>query len=271
MCGEKQVPRMERPRSKGSPPHMRGKAGRLRGLQAGTGITPAHAGKSICSLRLNMLHRDHPRTCGEKFDRFLPSFIALGSPPHMRGKGFLYFAHEMLEVDHPRTCGEKKLAQFEDETGTGSPPHMRGKVPPPRYSGTCTGITPAHAGKSRAAVSKTACCRGSPPHMRGKGKEKARTAVQGGITPAHAGKSYIRPALLLPEWDHPRTCGEKTICGEWQQTFGGSPPHMRGKDFWHYADSYETGITPAHAGKSPRSLATTYGISGSPPHMRGKD
>ena len=65
---------------------------------------------------------------------------------------------------------------------------------------------------------------------------------------------------------------------------------MRGKDFWHYADNYATGITPAYAGKSgispgfllsyrdhPRvcgekcaPTAQQNTATGSPPRMRGK-
>ena len=128
-------------------PHMRGKAGRLRGLQAGTGITPAHAGKSICSLRLNMLHRDHPRTCGEKIASWTVDRVSMGSPPHMRGKAVwkdikraekgITPAHAGKRLrhgrwtecpwDHPRTCGEKMYKEKEQVLEMGSPPHMRGK------------------------------------------------------------------------------------------------------------------------------------------------
>ena len=65
---------------------------------------------------------------------------------------------------------------------------------------------------------------------------------------------------------------------------------MRGKDFWHYADNYATGITPAYAGKRrckaafcawfwdhPRMCGEKYLriavfvlLLGSPPHVRGK-
>ena len=65
---------------------------------------------------------------------------------------------------------------------------------------------------------------------------------------------------------------------------------MRGKDFWHYADNYATGITPAYAGKSgispgyllsyrdhPRVCGEKESVNdgtairaGSPPRMRGK-
>ena len=30
-------------------------------------ITPAHAGKSACNLKFERDKKDHPRTCGEKF------------------------------------------------------------------------------------------------------------------------------------------------------------------------------------------------------------
>ena len=72
--------------------------------------------------------------------------------------------------------------------------------------------------------------------------------------------------------------------------FAGSPPHMRGKGITAIISRVETGITPAHAGKSPPGCTgacstwdhpRTCGeksargwllpfAQGSPPHMRGK-
>ena len=71
----------------------------------------------------------------------------------------------------------------------------------------------------------------------------------------------------------------------------GSPPHMRGKVFQLRGQGIQTGITPAHAGKSPdcrswyrlcgdhprtcgekwESRYKTGCNPGSPPHMRGKE
>ena len=90
---------------------------------------------------------------------------------------------------------------------------------------------------------------GSPPHMRGKAATGLNAASSSRITPAHAGKSYIRPALLRPEWDHPRTCGEKICIGLALVIMPGSPPHMRGKDGRRKKRNTRTRITPAHAGK----------------------
>lgn len=66
MCGEKKVMRGAKDKRMGSPPHVRGKAGRRTSCTGIQRITPACAGKS--PLRL--------------FDRLYCS----GSPPHVRGK-----------------------------------------------------------------------------------------------------------------------------------------------------------------------------------------
>ena len=93
----------------------------------GSGITPAHAGKSFAEIRYVLVEEDHPRPCGEKdrdADGYKPQS---GSPPPMRGKAAIYRtaqaiggitpAHAGKSVnslhinrkvkDHPRPCGEK--------------------------------------------------------------------------------------------------------------------------------------------------------------------
>ena len=146
--------------------------------------------------------------CGEKMMKAGSNCAMLGSPPRMRGKGcrdkVKHCFHGITPAyagkrrktghqnhdaeDHPRVCGEKEPSADSLILTSGSPPRMRGKGPPPRYSGTCTGITPAYAGKSyhvlcncgnsrdhpRVCGEKSAflgnCCAfgGSPPRMRGK-------------------------------------------------------------------------------------------------------
>ena len=54
--------------------------------------------------------------------------------------------------------------------------------------------------------------KGSPPHVRGK-EELARTVKRvTGITPACAGKRSKSMTLRSLRGDHPRVCGEKTLC-----------------------------------------------------------
>ena len=85
-CGEKQAERGSIETRRGSPPHMRGKAGFLRASSFLTGITPAHAGKRHGMIFFSLLAMDHPRTCGEKTRDDFFQFVGNGSPPHMRGK-----------------------------------------------------------------------------------------------------------------------------------------------------------------------------------------
>ena len=152
MCGEKKVMRGAKDKRMGSPPHVRGKAGRRTSCTGIQRITPACAGKS--PLRL--------------FDRLYCS----GSPPHVRGKVFVCFLTTRSfgitpacagkrgfvpnsyssERDHPRMCGEKQTENIKNQCRLGSPPHVRGKAndrPGPRVA---IRITPACAGKRTAGA-----------------------------------------------------------------------------------------------------------------------
>mgnify|MGYP006924788438 CR=1 FL=1 len=85
-CGEKCVVGVCIVLPKGSPPRMRGKVLAALMPENRVGITPAHAGKSGQFIRLRILHRDHPRACGEKNRHQCREYMAQGSPPRMRGK-----------------------------------------------------------------------------------------------------------------------------------------------------------------------------------------
>ena len=171
-------------------------------------ITPAHAGKSPERRILQRPARDHPRPCGEKAHSRTSALAGRGSPPPMRGKE----AADKVEPIRPR-------------------------------------ITPAHAGKSLQTCALVEYRKdhprpcgekhgvpsflfthlGSPPPMRGKVFKYASEIFSVGITPAHAGKSFIALRCLNPWEDHPRPCGEKTVCSGKMSAVGGSPPPMRGK------------------------------------------
>ena len=70
------------------------------------------------------------------------------------------------------------------------------------------------------------------------------------ITPAHAGKTFSVLSEIAGEEDHPRACGEN-LNGFFKCHFHiGSPPRMRGKRSPIFYCDTETGITPAHAGKT---------------------
>ena len=132
----------------GSPPHMRGKVATGRQTVCRCGITPAYAGKRGLRKRGSRNPADHPRICGEKWDKLPSETKQKGSPPHMRGKdvkltmnaGQLRITPAYAGKSSPWLSGFCRLL--------GSPPHMRGKVLPSPILAAPIGITPAYAGKS---------------------------------------------------------------------------------------------------------------------------
>ena len=86
VCGEKSFGFIRDNVEMGSPPRMRGKGILDRASGAKTWITPAYAGKRRTSAATVTILRDHPRVCGEKFERDSDEIELYGSPPRMRGK-----------------------------------------------------------------------------------------------------------------------------------------------------------------------------------------
>ena len=148
VCGEK--PPLEETGNpvQGSPPRMRGKA-ILRSSPAQlVGITPAYAGKRSACSPPSPHSRDHPRVCGEKWNKLHFGEDCQGSPPRVRGKvvSFLkkrccigitpacagkrckHYYIRMCKRDHPRVCGEKAHFRCSKFYKVGSPPRVRGKV-----------------------------------------------------------------------------------------------------------------------------------------------
>ncbi len=110
------------------------------------------------------------------------------------------------------------------------------------------------------------------------------------VTPAPAGKTLCPRCLSRRSWDHPRACGENTVCSRQCRLRIGSPPRMRGKLVRAAGSVAIRRITPAHAGKTclhppfrhsvwdhPRAcgenIVGAFVLAqalGSPPRMRGK-
>ena len=154
--------------------------------------------------------------------------------------------------------------------GLGSPPRMRGKDSAAFPTLPRKGITPACAGKrllssmpSDSSWDHPRVCGekpclltlmsttpGSPPRVRGKEVETLLHFNWVGITPAYAGKRVSRSPAKTGEWDHPRVCGEKARTLIVQDEPQGSPPRVRGKEWYLQGESPAPGITPAYAGKS---------------------
>ena len=109
-CGEKFDLENPAEHELGSPPRMRGKASGGGRPRAGSGITPAHAGKSGWWPLVPCRCGDHPRACGEKLSEGSCMPCGLGSPPRMRGKVHLHRTGWQPEGITPAHAGKRNFA-----------------------------------------------------------------------------------------------------------------------------------------------------------------
>ena len=85
-CGENTVLVLRDVHPLGSPPRVRGKPSCNFLALPTPRITPARAGKTAFSACSQIVHKDHPRACGENTRLTMPRFSTGGSPPRVRGK-----------------------------------------------------------------------------------------------------------------------------------------------------------------------------------------
>ena len=172
----------------------------------------------------------------------------------------------------------------------GSPPHLRGKLCILAFRHFKARITPAPAGKTwnscrfvLAGWDHPRTCGenfpqgrfqvrhlGSPPHLRGKPFKKEIYDAATRITPAPAGKTNNMTHCFYLFEDHPRTCGENKRGDVSQCSFGGSPPHLRGKLQGRIFLFLQIRITPAPAGKT-RNLHFSPGFHQDHPRTCGEN
>ena len=69
---------------------------------------------------------------------------------------------------------------------------------------------------------------------------------------------------------HPRACGENSPLGKYAGSPVGSSPRMRGKLHNLPRATGDSGLIPAHAGKTARGGEEQNAHGGSSPRMRGK-
>ena len=156
--------------------------------------------------------------------------------------------HEGKTRDHPRACGEHPATPATAGTAPGSSPRMRGTPVGSQGVETSPGIIPAHAGNTRLPDASgmtgrdhpRACGEhaligsrrhrpsGSSPRMRGTLVEHMHIGPVRGIIPAHAGNTQLATEVSAQPWDHPRACGEHSLCVLSVAESSGSSPRMRG-------------------------------------------
>ena len=137
---------------------------------------------------------------------------------------------------------------------SGSSPRMRGTRSIRNSRTIHPGIIPAHAGNTGALRRSVSHGR---DHPRACGEHLIslwRVRHGGGIIPAHAGNTpYPRPPVIRSR-DHPRACGEHVRRPPPGCTPPGSSPRMRGTRRPLILSFSRTGIIPAHAGNTRRSI-----------------
>ena len=129
---------------------------------------------------------------------------------------------------------------------------------------------PRVCGKNEVRAVKFSYVVGSPPRVREKLQMEGVLVKRARITPACAGKTWSICCWYLRYWDHPRVCGKNT--GNVFQVVSrpGSPPRVREKLGKFIRRYQESGITPACAGKTERTVSVRREITGSPPRVREK-
>ena len=156
----------------GSPPRMRGKLPIAFAAPPSPRITPAHAGKTACTVPASTNFSDHPRACGENANSTLGKRTSRGSPPRMRGKRLAGFFDDADKRITPAHAGKTCMYDAVNYAECGSPPRMRGKRGLYRHLQSCWRITPAHAGKT-PSQSRTDSL--MPDHPRACGENSAET------------------------------------------------------------------------------------------------
>ena len=105
VCGEQPFSSCQANATIGSPPRVRGTDTHIVIRLRKSRITPACAGNSAESERLEALYEDHPRVCGEQPRRRSSPCACCGSPPRVRGTDDRYLWPEMLRGITPACAG----------------------------------------------------------------------------------------------------------------------------------------------------------------------
>ena len=172
----------------------------------------------------------------------------------------------------------------------GSSPLTRGKLLGAGVEDTEIGLIPAHAGKTLHSPTTEWRWRahprsrgenvafipirrhrpGSSPLTRGKRTHSVQVGSQSGLIPAHAGKTATPADVYCVSQAHPRSRGENALSPRFPVSTPGSSPLTRGKRTHSVQVGSQSGLIPAHAGKT-RCGALAPGRWGAHPRSRGEN
>ena len=196
------------------------------------GLIPAHAGKTVGQYTRRTGVPAHPRSRGENADSIRSIRPVGGSSPLTRGK---HNSHNCRPDRHrliPAHAGKTFDAAC----------HVVHRAAHPRSRG-----------ENNCPTDGTSPFSGSSPLTRGKRRHRRRRPSDTRLIPAHAGKTPPRPMRSAAEQAHPRSRGENSAARSVSSVPIGSSPLTRGKRFELQESREDTGLIPAHAGKTAES------------------
>ena len=213
---------------------MRGKPVFAFSTKNGSGLIPAHAGKTLTASKNQGDNTAHPRACGENLPAPHPASDAAGSSPRMRGKPPVTLFRPPVTRLIPAHAGKTISLDFLRKN---------------------SGAHPRACGENQRTKSVAASVTGSSPRMRGKRVKSCSVIMRVRLIPAHAGKTDGARWIHHRPWAHPRACGENGALPATGMSVEGSSPRMRGKRIFALWIENPAGLIPAHAGKTAYSQA----------------
>ena len=171
--------------------------------------------------------------------------------------------------DHPRMYGEHEHATGVISWFEGSSPHVRGALYGMTDAPVGVGIIPACTGSTVVGSPLLPPLLGSSPHVRGARTSPWNHRLQLGIIPACTGSTHTVLEQRDGDGDHPRMYGEHHIRDDFEETWKGSSPHVRGAHDVELAVVDERGIIPACTGSTSQCLRP-FGRRWDHPRMYGE-
>ena len=267
-CGEARSAFDSATHSGGPSPRVRGSLRRDFIFVVSPRSIPAGAGKPAVLRARRLLHRVHPRGCGEAPEGRAPAVGRGGPSPRVRGSHStrLRFASilgsipagagkpmtDRITADgwrvHPRGCGEadrldvalprlqgpspRVRGSLAGETErcirSGSIPAGAGKPSPCRQGSLWFRVHPRGCGEVPSTCSWSYASLGPSPRVRGSPAPTEERGGRLGSIPAGAGKPNIRSVAFVNMRVHPRGCGEAARPPGQLLDVRGPSPRVRG-------------------------------------------
>ena len=147
---------------RGSSPLTRGKRAGMEPCSNGSGLIPAHAGKTGVRRRGDRGHRAHPRSRGENVQGSEPFPPSAGSSPLTRGKRFGVSVTVRASRLIPAHAGKTRPRTHRRSPRRAHPRSRGENFTLAIHQRDAEGLIPAHAGKTRAMRIDTVPSRAHP-------------------------------------------------------------------------------------------------------------